>query len=40
VPEGKARLRAIVTATHKRADLDRAAQILAEVGRGLGIPAA
>jgi glycine C-acetyltransferase len=40
VPEGKARLRAIVTATHKRADLERATQILAEVGRGLGIPAA
>jgi len=40
VPEGKARLRAIVTATHKRADLERAAKILAEVGRGLGIVAA
>jgi glycine C-acetyltransferase len=39
VPEGKARLRAIVTATHKRADLARAAEILAEVGRGLGIVA-
>jgi len=37
VPEGKARLRAIVTATHKRAELDRAAEILAEVGRNLGI---
>src|SRR5580704_2927254 len=33
VPEGKARLRAIVTATHKRADLERAAEILATVGR-------
>jgi len=40
VPEGKARLRAIVTATHKRADLERATQILTEVGRGLGIIAA
>jgi len=40
VPEGKARLRAIVTAPHKRADLARAAEILAEVGRGLGILAA
>ena len=37
VAEGKARLRAIVTATHKRADLEKAADILAEVGRGLGI---
>jgi len=37
VPEGKARLRAIVTATHKRAELDRAANIMAEVGRSLGI---
>jgi glycine C-acetyltransferase len=40
VPEGKARLRAIVTATHKRADLERACEILSEVGRGLGILAA
>jgi glycine C-acetyltransferase len=37
VPEGQARLRAIVTATHKRADLARATEILADVGRGLGI---
>ncbi len=37
VPEGKARLRAIVTATHKRADLERACQILSEVGRNLCI---
>ena len=37
VPEGKARLRAIVTATHKRAELERATEILAEVGRSLGI---
>ena len=37
VPEGKARLRAIVTATHKRADLERACEIIAEVGRGLGL---
>jgi len=37
VPEGKARLRAIVTATHKRAELERAAEILAEVGRSLGV---
>src|SRR5713101_7232671 len=37
VPEGKARLRAIVTATHKRADLERASEIIAEVGRSLGV---
>ena len=37
VAEGKARLRAIVTATHKRDDLMRAADILAEVGKPLGI---
>jgi glycine C-acetyltransferase len=37
VPEGKARLRAIVSATHKRADLLRAAEILSEVGKSLAI---
>src|ERR1700726_129355 len=37
VPEGKARLRAIVTATHERADLDYASEIIAEVGRGLSL---
>jgi glycine C-acetyltransferase len=37
VPEGKARLRAMVTATHKRADLERACEIIAEVGRALGL---
>jgi len=37
VPEGKARLRAIVTATHRRSDLERACDILAEVGRSLGV---
>jgi glycine C-acetyltransferase len=37
VPEGKARLRTIVTATHKRADLERALEILDRVGRNLGI---
>ena len=41
VPEGKARLRTIVTATHKRADLQTALDVLAETGRELGIvPAA
>jgi glycine C-acetyltransferase len=33
VAEGKARLRAIVTATHKRADLERALEILGRVGK-------
>ena len=37
VAEGKARLRAMVSAAHKRAELDRAANLLAEVGRSLGI---
>jgi glycine C-acetyltransferase len=37
VPEGKARLRAIVTATHKRADLERALEILERVGKKLAI---
>lgn len=37
VPEGKARIRTIVTATHKRQDLERALEILARVGKGLGI---
>jgi glycine C-acetyltransferase len=37
VAEGKARLRAIVTAAHKRADLEHACEIIAEVGRGLGL---
>jgi glycine C-acetyltransferase len=37
VPEGTARLRAIVTATHKRADLERACETMAEIGRGLGV---
>jgi glycine C-acetyltransferase len=37
VPEGKARLRAMVSATHKRADLDRACEIITEVGRSLGL---
>ncbi len=37
VPEGKARLRTIVTATHKRAHLESALDILAQVGRSLNI---
>jgi glycine C-acetyltransferase len=37
VAEGKARLRAIVTATHKRADLEKACSIIGHVGHSLGI---
>jgi len=37
VPEGKARLRAIVTATHKRADLEKACETIANTGRELGL---
>jgi glycine C-acetyltransferase len=37
VAEGKARLRTIVTATHKRSDLERALEIIARVGKNLGI---
>jgi glycine C-acetyltransferase len=37
VAEGKARLRAIITATHKRADLERACNIFAEVAKPFGI---
>jgi glycine C-acetyltransferase len=37
VPEGKARLRTIVTATHKRADLEKALETIARVGKNLGI---
>ncbi len=37
VAQGKARLRAIVSAAHKRGDLVRAADILAETGKTLGV---
>jgi glycine C-acetyltransferase len=37
VPEGKARLRTIVTATHKRADLEHAAEIVGRVGKKIGV---
>jgi glycine C-acetyltransferase len=37
VAEGKARIRTIVTATHKRAELEQALEILARVGKALGI---
>jgi len=38
VPEGKARVRTIVTSTHTRADLDRALEVFGRVGKKLGIP--
>jgi len=37
VPQGKARLRAMVTAAHKRADLERACETMGTVGRSLAI---
>jgi glycine C-acetyltransferase len=37
VPEGKARIRTIVTATHTREMLDRALEILARVAKQMGI---
>ena len=40
VGEGKARVRTIVTATHTRADLDRALDVFGRVGKKLGILAA
>jgi glycine C-acetyltransferase len=37
VPEGKARIRTIMTATHTRDELDRALNALGEVGKRMGI---
>ena len=37
VPEGKARVRTIVTATHTRQELDRALEIFARAGKQVGI---
>jgi glycine C-acetyltransferase len=37
VAEGKARLRAMVSAAHKREHLAKAAEVLSEVGRSLGV---
>ncbi|HXI41369.1 MAG TPA: glycine C-acetyltransferase [Bryobacteraceae bacterium] len=37
VPEGKARVRTIVTATHTRQELDRALEVFARVGKRMGI---
>jgi glycine C-acetyltransferase len=37
VPEGKARVRTIVTATHTREELDKALEVLGRVGKRMGI---
>src|SRR5690349_16632720 len=37
VPEGKARVRTIMTATHTRQELDRALEVLKKVGKKMGI---
>src|SRR5438067_10294112 len=37
VPEGKARIRTIMTATHTRAQLDKALEVLGGVGKRMGI---
>jgi glycine C-acetyltransferase len=37
VPEGKARIRTIITATHTRDELDRALEVLGKVGKRMGI---
>jgi glycine C-acetyltransferase len=37
VPQGKARIRTIVTATHTREHLDRAVEILTRVAKRMGI---
>lgn len=37
VPKGKARVRTIVTASHTRAELDRALEVFRKVGKKLGL---
>jgi glycine C-acetyltransferase len=37
VPEGKARVRTIMSATHTREELDRALEVLGKVGKRMGI---
>lgn len=37
VPQGKARLRAMISATHKRAELETALEIIGRVGKEMGI---
>ena len=37
VPEGKARVRTIMTATHTEEELERALEVLKKVGKKMGI---
>jgi glycine C-acetyltransferase len=37
VPEGKARVRTIVTATHTEAELSQALEVLGKVGKRMGV---
>jgi glycine C-acetyltransferase len=37
VPEGKARIRTIMTATHTREQMDKALEILSRVSKRMGI---
>ena len=37
VPEGKARIRTIMTATHTKEELEKALEVLRDVGRKMGI---
>jgi glycine C-acetyltransferase len=37
VPEGKARIRTIMTATHTREELEQALEVLEKVGKRMGI---
>jgi len=37
VPEGKARVRTIMTATHTRQELNQALDVLGKVGKRMGI---
>jgi glycine C-acetyltransferase len=37
VPEGKARIRTIMTATHKKTELDQALEVLKKVGKRMAI---
>ena len=37
VPEGKARIRTIMTATHTKEELQQALEVLGQVGKKLGI---
>jgi glycine C-acetyltransferase len=37
VPQGKARIRVMISAAHARADLDRGLEVFAKVGKELGV---